>query len=194
MHIRMTTSSRAAALLAPVFIHSGWDSLRRPESKVKAADAVIGPLSSRFDFVPKDPATAVRINGAVQCAAGALLAAGRLQRVAALILAGSLLPTTYADHRFWAEVDDEDRAREVEPISQEHRHLRRSRVGRHGPLDWPPLRWARRPAPFCPFDEAASHRALSPFTQVPFDRLLELHPHVAWSAGRRFLTVRRGSS
>ena len=113
MHRGMTTSSRAAALLAPVFIHSGWDSLRRPESKVKAADAVIGPLSSRFDFVPKDPATAVRINGAVQCAAGALLAAGRLQRVAALILAGSLLPTTYADHRFWAEVDDEDRAREV---------------------------------------------------------------------------------
>jgi putative oxidoreductase len=113
MHTRMTTSSRTAALLAPVFIHSGFDALRRPESKVKAADAVIGPLSSKFDFVPKDPATAVRINGAVQCAAGALLAAGKLQRVAALILAGTLIPATYADHRFWTEVDDEDRAREV---------------------------------------------------------------------------------
>jgi putative oxidoreductase len=113
MHTRMTTSSRTAALLAPVFIQSGWDALRRPESKVKAADAVIGPLSSKFDFVPKDPATAVRINGAVQCAAGFLLAAGKVPRLAALILAGSLVPTTYADHPFWTEVDDEDRARQV---------------------------------------------------------------------------------
>jgi putative oxidoreductase len=113
MHRGMTTSRRTAALLAPFFIQSGWDALRRPESKVKAADAVIGPLSSRFDFVPNDPATAVRINGAVQCAAGALLAAGKLPRVAALILAGSLVPTTYADHRFWAEVDDEERLRQL---------------------------------------------------------------------------------
>jgi putative oxidoreductase len=109
----MTTSRRTAALLAPFFIQSGWDALRRPESKVKAADAVVGPLSSRFDFVPNDPATAVRINGAVQCAAGALLAAGKLPRVAALILAGTLIPTTYADHRFWAEVDDEERVRQL---------------------------------------------------------------------------------
>jgi putative oxidoreductase len=113
MHTGMTTSSRTAALLAPVFIRSGWDALRRPESKVKAADTVIGPLSSRFDFIPKDPATAVRITGAVQCAAGALLAFGKLPRVAALILAGSLVPTTYADHPFWREVDDEERVRQL---------------------------------------------------------------------------------
>ncbi len=80
---------------------------------MKAADTVIGPLSSRFDFIPKDPATAVRINGAVQCAAGALLVLGKLPRLAALILAGSLIPTTYADHPFWREVDDDERVRQL---------------------------------------------------------------------------------
>jgi putative oxidoreductase len=54
----------------------------------------------------------VRANGAVQVAAGTLLALGKSPRLAALVLAGSLVPTTYAGHAFWNEVDDEDRARQ----------------------------------------------------------------------------------
>ena len=52
----------------------------------------------------------VRINGAVQVVAGTMLAMNRLPRVAALMLAGSLIPTTLAGHRFWAEPDPSGRA------------------------------------------------------------------------------------
>ena len=110
-----------------------------------------------------------------------------------------LLPTTYADHRFWSEVDDEDRAREVSQFLKNTAifgGLVLVGTARSSGRSTAPLAAAPRGAAglSCPFDEAASHRALSSFTQVPFDRWLELHPHVAWSAGRRFLTVRRGSS
>ena len=58
-----------------------------------------------FPFLPKDPVTLVRLNGAVQVGAGALLAVGRVPRLAALALATTLVPTTLAAHRFW-ELDD----------------------------------------------------------------------------------------
>jgi putative oxidoreductase len=109
----MTISTRIAGpLLAPIFIGSGWDSIQHPEGKVKAAEAVTKSLSEKLDFLPEDPATLVQINGAVHVGAGVLLAIGRLPRFAALVLAGTLLPTTLAGHRFWEEVDDEDRARQ----------------------------------------------------------------------------------
>ena len=44
---------------------------------------------------------AVRINGGVQVAAGALLTLNKLPRLAALALAATLVPTTAAGHRFW---------------------------------------------------------------------------------------------
>jgi putative oxidoreductase len=102
----------AGSLMAPIFINGGLDAIRNPESKVKAAEAVIRPLSSVFDFVPDDPVVVVRVNGAIQVAAGTLLALGRAPRLAALVLAGSLAPTTYAGHRFWNEIDDEDRVQQ----------------------------------------------------------------------------------
>jgi hypothetical protein len=48
----------------------------------------------------------VKVNGAVQVGAGVLLATGKMPRVAALALIGSIVPTTYAGHRFWEETDD----------------------------------------------------------------------------------------
>jgi putative oxidoreductase len=43
-------------------------------------------------------------------AAGGLLALGRLPRLSALALAGSLVPTTLAGHRFWSETDPAKRS------------------------------------------------------------------------------------
>ena len=60
--------------------------------------------------LPEDPVTLVRLNGVVQVAAGALLAAGRLPRVSSAVLAASLVPTTLAGHRFWEEEDTTTRA------------------------------------------------------------------------------------
>jgi uncharacterized membrane protein YphA (DoxX/SURF4 family) len=52
----------------------------------------------------------VRLNGAVQLVAGTMLAMNRWPRLAALALAGSLIPTTIAGHRFWSEADPNGRA------------------------------------------------------------------------------------
>jgi uncharacterized membrane protein YphA (DoxX/SURF4 family) len=95
-----------------MFIRGGWDSFQNPESKVKAAEAVTRAVSARLSFVSDDPAVLVRLNGAVQVCAGALLATGPFRRLAALLLIGSLIPTTYAGHAFWNEVDEQKRAQQ----------------------------------------------------------------------------------
>jgi len=51
--------------------------------------------------LPADDELIVRGNGAVQVAGGALLALGMAPRLAAVALAGSLIPTTLAGHAFW---------------------------------------------------------------------------------------------
>jgi putative oxidoreductase len=107
-----TSNRLAGPLLASIFIHGGLDAYRNPEGKVKAAEKVTAPLASRIDFIPDDTAALVKANGALQVAAGALLAIGPFRRLAALALIGSIIPTTYAGHRFWEEVDDEKRAQQ----------------------------------------------------------------------------------
>jgi uncharacterized membrane protein YphA (DoxX/SURF4 family) len=107
----MSLSRRIARpMLASIFIVGGLDALRNPEGKVKRAEAVTQPLADKFPALPQDTETLVRINGAVQVGAGALLAVGKFRRLAALALLGSIVPTTYAGHRFWEEADDAKRA------------------------------------------------------------------------------------
>ncbi len=109
----MSTPSRIAGpLLASIFVHGGIDAYRNPESKVKAAEAVTVPLTAHIEALPEDTATLVKMNGALQVGAGALLALGKFRRLAALALIGSIIPTTYAGHRFWEEVDDEKKAQQ----------------------------------------------------------------------------------
>jgi uncharacterized membrane protein YphA (DoxX/SURF4 family) len=102
----------AGSLLAPMFIRGGWDAVQNPESKVKAAEPVTRVISEKLSFVPDDPAVLLRLNGAVQVGAGALLATGPFRRPAALLLIASLIPTTYAGHAFWKEVDEEKKAQQ----------------------------------------------------------------------------------
>jgi putative oxidoreductase len=97
----------AQPLLASMFVSGGIDALRNPEGKVKAADAVVQPLRARLPSLPRDTETLVKFNAAVQIGGGLLLALGRFPRIAALALIGSLIPTTYAGHRFWEEVDED---------------------------------------------------------------------------------------
>jgi putative oxidoreductase len=96
-------------LLAPMFVSGGIDAIRHPESKVTKATTVTSPIAATLG-IPDDPITLVRINGGVQVVAGVLLATGRLSRLAAFALAASLIPTTLAGHRFWAESDPKARA------------------------------------------------------------------------------------
>lgn len=53
--------------------------------------------------LPQDPETLVRLNAGVQLLAATAFASGRSPRLAAAVLASSLLPTTVAGHPFWAE-------------------------------------------------------------------------------------------
>jgi len=102
----------ARPLLASIFIAGGLDAIRDPESKAKAAQAVTVPLTRRVPALPDDPELLVQINGAVQVGAGVLLAVGRFRRLAAFTLIGSIIPTTYAGHRFWEEDDAATRAQQ----------------------------------------------------------------------------------
>jgi putative oxidoreductase len=103
------SQSLARPLLASMFVAGGIDSIRNSEGKVKAAEAVVTPLSRAFPSITSDTETLIKFNGAVQVAAGSLLAIGKLKRLSALALIGSLIPTTYAGHRFWEETDDDRR-------------------------------------------------------------------------------------
>jgi uncharacterized membrane protein YphA (DoxX/SURF4 family) len=108
------TISRLVArpLLSSMFIVGGWDSLRNPEGKVKKADPVAQAVASRVPGLPQETETLIRINGGVMVGAGALLAIGKFPRLASLALIGTILPTTYAGHRFWEETDEATKAQQ----------------------------------------------------------------------------------
>lgn len=101
----MSLSRRVARpMLAAMFIAGGMDALQRPEPKAPKAEKV-APALARPLGLPEDSVTLVKINGGVQLGAGALLAVGWFPRLAAAALAASLVPTTWAGHRFWEEED-----------------------------------------------------------------------------------------
>lgn len=89
-------------LLAGTFIAGGIKTFHTPQPVVPAAERIGVPIARRFGL-PTDPETLVKLNAGVQVGAAALLALGLFPRAAALTLAGSLVPTTIAGHRFWEE-------------------------------------------------------------------------------------------
>ena len=102
----------ARPMLAAMFVSGGYSTFVQPERVAAKAEPVVGPIAERVPGVPNDAEAAVRLNGAVQIAAGALLGLGLLPRASALALAGTLVPTTIAGHRFWALEDPQERAQQ----------------------------------------------------------------------------------
>lgn len=106
----------ARPMLASIFVAGGINALRNTEGHaVKAkpvADRVV-PLVQKAAPgapIPTDPATLVRINAGAQILAAAALATGRAPRLSATVLAASMVPTTFAAHRFWEETDPQAKA------------------------------------------------------------------------------------
>jgi putative oxidoreductase len=101
----------ARPMLASMFVVGGLDAITHATSKVTTAQKVTDQVPTIAERiapglpVPTDPATLVRINGGAQILAGLTLATGRMPRLSALVLAGTLVPTTYAGHPFWTEQD-----------------------------------------------------------------------------------------
>src|ERR1700734_3395793 len=98
----MALSRRIAdPLLATTFVACGVEALRTPRRAVPDSTPSLpvdggsaGPTAVRLD-----PGQAIRLTGAVQVAAGTLLASRRFTRLAALALLATVVPTTAGGRR-----------------------------------------------------------------------------------------------
>lgn len=100
----------ARPLLATTFVHGGLDAFRHPAPRAEKAAPIVEKIAPQLGL-PNDPELLVRANGAAMAGAGALLGLGKLPRLAALVLAVTVVPTTLAEHRFW-EIDDPDQRKQ----------------------------------------------------------------------------------
>ncbi len=104
----------ARPLLASSFIYGGIDTLRNPQSRVPGAAPIVQQITEVADKqlpvqVSKDVEQWVKIDAAVKVGAGSLFALGKFPRLSALLLTGSIVPTTLAGHRFWEHDDPKER-------------------------------------------------------------------------------------
>jgi uncharacterized membrane protein YphA (DoxX/SURF4 family) len=111
----------ARTMLASYFVSAGIKAIRDPESLVPAAEPLVDrvvPLVKEYapeqvaGYVPENAVTLVRIHGITQLVGGAALATGKGRRLGALLLAGSLIPSTIAKHPFWTVQDPDERAQD----------------------------------------------------------------------------------
>ena len=98
----------ARTLLASIFVFGSLGAWKRSSQLAVPAAKVIGPLRRA---IPGSASAEqlVKVNAGVQVVAGGLFALGVMPRAMAIVLGGSLVPTTLAGHRFW-EMDDADKA------------------------------------------------------------------------------------
>jgi putative oxidoreductase len=137
--------SAARILTGSTYALLGFDALQAPGARVDQAATVLAAIRKAVPL-PDDDELVVRANAAVQVLAGSLLAAGRAQRLSALVLAGSLIPTTLAGHAYWTIEDPA--ARKLQRI-QFHKNMAMIGGLLFAVLDQPvgPARTARRASP-----------------------------------------------
>jgi putative oxidoreductase len=112
----MTTTSRTLGALRPVarllmgstYAVLGYGALREPGQGVEEAATLMAAVRKKVQLPARDEQL-VQINGAMQATCGVLLALGVAPRLSALVLAGSMVPTTLAAHRFWTVEDPQAR-------------------------------------------------------------------------------------
>jgi uncharacterized membrane protein YphA (DoxX/SURF4 family) len=90
----------SAIMMSGIYVKAGWDAFRKPGGGARKATAIGLP----------QPELLVRANGLGMIAAGVALALGVKPRLSALALAGLMVPTTLAGHRFWDEGTQQGRA------------------------------------------------------------------------------------
>ena len=87
-------------LLSGIFIFGGANTFFNPESRaVKVANAGI-----------PSPKQAAMLNGAIMTVAGTALACDVAPKLAATVLIGTLIPTTFVGHPFWTDQDPTSRS------------------------------------------------------------------------------------
>jgi putative oxidoreductase len=110
------TTARGVRALARVLTGStyallGADAFRQPGGRVGTAGPVLASVR-RVAPLPDDDELLVRANGAAMVVGGTALALGRVPRLAAAVLAASMVPTTLAGHSYWAHEDPAARAQQ----------------------------------------------------------------------------------
>jgi putative oxidoreductase len=116
----MTTTSRtlgaprpvARLLMGSTYAVLGYGALREPGQGVEEAATLMAAIRKKVPLPARDEQL-VQINGAVQATCGVLLALGVAPRLSALVLAGSMVPTTLAAHRFWTVEDPQARRQQL---------------------------------------------------------------------------------
>src|SRR5690606_35460360 len=102
----------ARPFVAAPYIMTGLDAIRDPRERAERVGPAVKPVADRIEWLPKDPETLVRMEGALSLGTGALLMTGRLRRLTTLLMAAQLIPALATEHRFWTEDDPERRANE----------------------------------------------------------------------------------
>jgi len=106
----------ARPMLASIFLVGAAAALKNTSAPAAKADPVTSrlvPLARKAGIpLPEDPETLVKLNAGVQVGAGLALATGRAPRLSAAVLAGSLIPTTVAGHRYWESDDTATRSQQ----------------------------------------------------------------------------------
>jgi putative oxidoreductase len=106
----------ARPMLSAMFISGGINALKNPSMLAKRAEPVTERLEPVVEKATSSlpialtPEQLVMVNGVVHVTCGAMLATGKMPRLAALVLAASMVPTTLGGHRFWEEADPVTRA------------------------------------------------------------------------------------
>lgn len=80
-------------LLAGIFVTGGYGVLKEPGGRVTKVENAGIPMARQ----------ATILNGGTMLLAGTTLAVGVLPKLSALLLIGTLVPTTFVGHAFWDE-------------------------------------------------------------------------------------------
>lgn len=102
----------ARSLISSLFVVAGVNTLMKARQLAPTASGVAQPIAHKLGL-STDTETLVKIHAGTQVAGGALFALGVVPRLTGLLLAGTLIPTTVAGHRFWEETDTEARTGEL---------------------------------------------------------------------------------
>ncbi|MGH3367166.1 MAG: DoxX family protein [Nocardioidaceae bacterium] len=106
----------ARPMLASMFVVGGVNAFKNAETMAPKAkpvfDRLIPPAKKAAPQapIPTDAESLVKATAVAQVLGGALLATGKAPRLAANLLAVTMVPTTLAAHRYWEETDADAKA------------------------------------------------------------------------------------
>jgi putative oxidoreductase len=95
----------ARPMLASMFVYGGAMAVKSPGPRAAKAQPVADLIKKVAPDLPVNGTNLTRFSGGVQVIAGTALATGHFPRLAALVLASTLPPTTVVGHPYWNEDD-----------------------------------------------------------------------------------------